>query len=139
MTRVCSRYSSFCCVNSDCLSAGQLNWFDAETGETVVYNGGDIAWTLTSIALVWMMVPGLGFYYCGLLRSRNGLSMIYLSVGTIAIVSFQVSVNTTAGPFMLNTTQQWFLGGFSLAFSDTASPFIGNQRQCSCPRYRSSY
>jgi len=91
--------------------SGQLNWFDAETGKTVVYNGGDIAWTLTSTALVWMMVPGLGFYYCGLLRSKNGLSMIYLSVGTIAVVSFQ-----------------WFVGGFSLAFSDTAGPFIGNQR-----------
>ena len=60
----------------------------------MVYNGGDIAWTLASTALVWIMVPGVGFFYAGLLRRKNGLSMIYLSVGTIAVVSFQVSLNT---------------------------------------------
>lgn len=76
------------------LSAGQLNWFNPDTGKTVVYNGGDIAWTLASTALVWIMVPGVGFFYSGLLRRKNGLSMIYLSVGTIAVVSFQVSLNT---------------------------------------------
>ena len=38
------------------------------------------------------MVPGVGFFYAGLLRRKNGLSMIYLSVGTLAVVSFQVSV-----------------------------------------------
>ena len=73
-----------------CKVAGQLNWFDPDTGKTVVYNGGDIAWTLASTALVWIMVPGVGFFYSGLLRRKNGLSMIYLSVGTIAVVSFQV-------------------------------------------------
>lgn len=73
-----------------CKIAGQLNWFDPDTGNTVVYNGGDIAWTLASTALVWIMVPGVGFFYSGLLRRKNGLSMIYLSMGTIAVVSFQV-------------------------------------------------
>src|SRR5882672_4150399 len=77
------------------LSAGQLNWFDPSTGKKIVYNGGDIAWTLDSTALVWIMIPGIGFFYSGLLRRKNGLSMIYLSVGTIAIVSFQVSANAT--------------------------------------------
>jgi Ammonium Transporter Family len=67
----------------------------------VVYNGGDIAWTLASTALVWIMVPGVGFFYSGLLRRKNGLSMIYLSVGTIAVVSFQVSLNTL--PSQLNS------------------------------------
>lgn len=75
----------------DLLSAGQLNWYDPSTGKTIVYNGGDIAWTLASTALVWIMVPGVGFFYSGLLRRKNGLSMIYLSVGTLAVVSFQVS------------------------------------------------
>jgi len=98
-------------VNITYDASGQLNWYNPDTGETVVYNGGDIAWTLTSTALVWIMVPGIGFFYSGLLRRKNALSMIYLSMGTIAVVSFQ-----------------WFFWGFSLAFSDTANGFIGDLR-----------
>lgn len=74
-----------------------------------VYNMGDIAWTLASTALVWIMIPGVGFFYSGLLRRKNALNMIYLSMMTVAMVSFQ-----------------WFFWGYSLAFSDTASPFIGD-------------
>ncbi|KAG1778183.1 ammonium transporter AmtB-like domain-containing protein [Suillus placidus] len=74
-----------------------------------VFNMGDIAWTLASTALVWIMIPGVGFFYSGLLRRKNALNMIYLSMMTVAMVSFQ-----------------WFFWGYSLAFSDTASPYIGN-------------
>ncbi|KAG1733371.1 ammonium transporter AmtB-like domain-containing protein [Suillus paluster] len=70
---------------------------------------GDIAWTLASTALVWIMIPGVGFFYSGLLRRKNALNMIYLSMMTVAMVSFQ-----------------WFFWGYSLAFSDTASPYIGD-------------
>jgi ammonia channel protein AmtB len=42
------------------------------------------------MALVWIMIPGLGYFYSGLLRRKNALSMIYLSMMTIAVVSFQV-------------------------------------------------
>jgi Amt family ammonium transporter len=55
------------------------------------------------------MIPGLGFLYSGLLRRKNALSMIWLSMVTIAVVSFQ-----------------WFFWGYSLSFSDGASPFIGD-------------
>jgi hypothetical protein len=37
------------------------------------------------------MIPGVGFFYSGLLRRKNALSMIYLSMMTLAVVSFQVS------------------------------------------------
>lgn len=77
------------------------------------------------------MVPGIGFFYCGLLRRKNGLSMIYLSMGTVAVVAFQVRVNATCRLFVPNITRQWFLWGFSLAFSDTANKFIGDLRQYS--------
>ena len=60
-------------------------------GTDVVYNPGDFAWILTSTALVWLMIPGLGFFYSGLLRRKNALSMIFLSVMVLAVVSFQVS------------------------------------------------
>lgn len=36
------------------------------------------------------MIPGLGFFYSGLLRRKNALSMLYLSMMTMAVVSFQV-------------------------------------------------
>ncbi|KZS86990.1 ammonium transporter, partial [Sistotremastrum niveocremeum HHB9708] len=82
---------------------------DDATGESFVYNPGDIAWTLAGTALVWIMIPGVGYFYSGLLRRKNALSMIYLSMMTVAMVSFQ-----------------WFFWGYSLAFSETAGPFIGD-------------
>jgi len=75
----------------------------------VLYSPGDIAWTLASMALVWIMIPGVGYFYSGLLRRKNALSMIYLGMMTIAVVSFQ-----------------WFFWGFSLTFSETGSRFIGD-------------
>lgn len=69
--------------------AGDLTWTD-DSGNVVLYNLGDIAWVLCSTALVWIMIPGLGFFYSGLLRRKNALSMIYLSMMTLAMVSFQV-------------------------------------------------
>jgi len=100
-------------VNITYDASGSINWFDADASPpaTVVYNPGDIAWVLASTALVWIMIPGVGFFYSGLLRRKNALSMIYLSMMTLAVVSFQ-----------------WFFWGFSLAFSDTGSRFIGDLR-----------
>ncbi|CAE7147541.1 unnamed protein product, partial [Rhizoctonia solani] len=89
--------------------SNDIEWYDASTGETVVYNLGDIAWVLACTALVWIMIPGVGFFYSGLLRRKNALSMIYFSMMTLAVVSFQ-----------------WFFWGYSLAFSDGASAFIGD-------------
>jgi Amt family ammonium transporter len=72
-------------------SASQsLQGLDLTNDKPFVYNPGDIAWVLASMALVWIMVPGVGFFYSGLLRRKNALSMIYLSMMTVAVVSFQV-------------------------------------------------
>ena len=72
--------------------AGSIQWYDPDTdgGFTWVYNPGDIAWVLASTALVWLMIPGVGFFYSGLLRRKNALSMIWASMMTLAVVSFQV-------------------------------------------------
>jgi len=61
------------------------------------------------MALVWLMVPGVGLFYSGLLRRKNALSMMFLSIAGVAVGSFQ-----------------WFFWGYSLAFSETASAFIGD-------------
>jgi len=98
-------------VNITYDSSGDLHWYDAASGTTYVYNGGDIAWTIAATALVWIMIPGVGFFYSGLLRRKNALSMIWLSMMCVAVVSFQ-----------------WFFWGFSLAFSDGADAFIGDLR-----------
>ena len=61
------------------------------------------------MALVWLMVPGVGLLYSGLLRRKNALSMLFLSVAGVAVASFQ-----------------WFFWGYSLAFSAGANAFIGD-------------
>ncbi|KAF8817250.1 ammonium transporter [Phlegmacium glaucopus] len=81
----------------------------APDGTTILYNLGDISFVICAMALVWVMFPGVGFFYSGLLRRKNALSMIYISMASIAVVSFQ-----------------WFFWGYSLAFSDTGGRYIGN-------------
>ncbi|PKI83460.1 hypothetical protein MVES1_002545 [Malassezia vespertilionis] len=76
-----------------------------------MYNLGDISWILVSTCLVFLIGPGIGFFYAGLLRRKNALSMIGLCFALMAVVSIQ-----------------WFFWGFSLAFSDSGNPFIGDMK-----------
>jgi Amt family ammonium transporter len=73
------------------------------------YKPGDIAWVLTSTALVFLMCPGLGLFYAGMARMKHSLSLMMLSVLAVAMISIQ-----------------WYLWGYSLTFSATGGPFIGN-------------
>ncbi|KAL4809552.1 ammonium transporter AmtB-like domain-containing protein [Aspergillus unguis] len=73
------------------------------------YSSGDIAWIITSTALVLLMIPGVGFFYSGLARRKSALSLIWLSIMSIGVASFQ-----------------WFFWGYSLAFSHGAGKYIGN-------------
>lgn len=75
----------------------------------VFYDAGDIAWMIVATALVLLMIPGVGFFYSGLARRKSALSLIWLSISAAALISFQ-----------------WFLWGYSLAFSHTAGKFLGN-------------
>ncbi|KAI9267376.1 ammonium transporter AmtB-like domain-containing protein [Sporodiniella umbellata] len=78
--------------------------------DTPKYQSGDIAWILTSTALVWLMIPGVGYFYSGMARQKNALSLIVACVLSLVVVSVQ-----------------WFIWGYSLTFSKTStSPFIGN-------------
>ncbi len=85
----------------------------ASTGskpEIPAFSQGNIAWVLTSAALVLMMTPALGFFYGGMVRKKNVLNTLSLSFVTIATVSFI-----------------WILWGYSLAFGpDALGGFIGN-------------
>jgi len=60
------------------------------TGETPTFDPGDLAFILISTGMVWFMITGLGFYYTGMLRAKNALSLILLSLWSASIVSIQV-------------------------------------------------
>lgn len=87
------------------------------------------------MALVWIMVPGVGLFYSGLLRRKNALSMIFLSMAGVAVGSFQwffwgkfvffifrvteKEEKNTAGKKLTPTPK--IFTGYSLTFSDTGS------------------
>jgi Amt family ammonium transporter len=74
----------------------------------VSINSGDTAWMLVSTALVMLMTPGLAFFYGGLVRRKNVLSVMmqcFMLVGVISI--------------------QWVLFGYSLAFGPDHAGLIG--------------
>ncbi len=72
-------------------------------------NSGDIAWVMTSTALVLLMVPGVGLFYAGMVRKKNVVSMI-----TLSIIS------------MIIACVVWVVYGYSLSFSGDVSGFMGN-------------
>jgi Amt family ammonium transporter len=71
-------------------------------------NAGDTAWIIAASALVMLMTPGVGFFYGGLVRRKNIISMIALSFIAFALVSVQ-----------------WVLYGYSLAFGPDVGGIIG--------------
>ncbi len=75
-----------------------------------VLNTGDTAWMLVSSALVLLMIPGLAFFYGGMVRQKNVLSTIMHSFVAMGIVGVQ-----------------WAIIGYSLAFGpDAFMGLIGN-------------
>lgn len=74
---------------------------------------GDVAWMLTSTALVLLMTPGLAFFYGGMIQPKNIISTMLQSFIAMGIVSVI-----------------WIIFGFSLAFGDSIGPekygFLGN-------------
>jgi len=70
-------------------------------------NGADTAWMLASTALVLLMTPALGFFYGGLVRAKNTLNTIMMSVAAVGFVGVA-----------------WALIGYSLAFAP-GSFFLG--------------
>jgi Amt family ammonium transporter len=72
-------------------------------------NSGDTAWLLLSAALVMLMTPGLAFFYGGLVRRKNVLSVLMQCMMLLCLISVQ-----------------WVLFGYSLAFGPDFHHFIGN-------------
>jgi Amt family ammonium transporter len=72
-------------------------------------DGSTIAWLLCATALVMLMTPGVGFFYGGLVRKKNFISMVALSFIAFALVCIQ-----------------WIFIGYTLAFGGDAGGFVGN-------------
>jgi Amt family ammonium transporter len=73
-------------------------------------NSGDTAWVLMSSALVLLMtVPGLAFFYGGLVRRKNVLSILMQCFIILCVISLQ-----------------WVLFGYSLAFGPDFHGLIGD-------------
>src|ERR1044072_1978484 len=51
------------------------------------YSSADIAWVLVSSALVFLMTPGLAFFYGGMVHRKNVLSTMIKSMVAAGIVS----------------------------------------------------
>ncbi|HEX3641430.1 MAG TPA: ammonium transporter, partial [Ktedonobacteraceae bacterium] len=86
------------------LAGGSAGAFKADA-----INPGDTAWVLVSSALVMIMTPAVGFFYGGMVRSKNVVSVIKQSMVILALISIQ-----------------WVLFGYSLAFGkDIGAGILG--------------
>jgi Amt family ammonium transporter len=81
---------------------------DSADGTVAQIDKGDTAWLLTSCALVLLMTPGLAFFYGGMVRSKNILSVLMQSFVACGLI-----------------TVQWVLFGYSLAFGPDHGHLIG--------------
>ena len=52
-------------------------------------NTGDTGWVLACSALVMLMTPGLAFFYGGMVRRKNVLSVLMQCFTILAIISLQ--------------------------------------------------
>ena len=71
---------------------------------TPTINSADTAWMLVSTALVLMMTPALGFFYGGMVRTKNALNTLMMSFISLGFVGLG-----------------WALLGYSLAFAKGGS------------------
>lgn len=73
-------------------------------------NAADTAWVLGSAGLVMFMTPGLALFYGGMIRARNALNTIALTVACLGVVAVI-----------------WVAYGYSLSFGGDAGGFIGGR------------
>ncbi len=73
------------------------------------YSPADIAWIIVATALVFLMTPGLAFFYGGMVHRKNVISTMMKSVVAAGVVSVL-----------------WIFVGYSLCFGEDLGGFIGN-------------
>jgi Amt family ammonium transporter len=73
------------------------------------YNSADIGWIIVATALVFLMTPGLAFFYGGMVHRKNIISTMIKSIVATGVVSIL-----------------WIVVGYSLCFGESIGGFIGN-------------
>ena len=88
-----------------------ISFGGASAGEYDVslINSGDTAWMLISAALVMLMIPAVGFFYAGMVRSKNVVSVLKHSMVIMSLVALQ-----------------WVIVGYSLVFGADINGMIGD-------------
>ncbi|MBX3257249.1 MAG: ammonium transporter [Chitinophagaceae bacterium] len=81
----------------------------ADFSDTSQYNPADIAWIVVAAALVFLMTPGLAFFYGGMVHRKNVISTMMKSVVAAGVVSVL-----------------WVFVVYSLCFGEDIGGFIGN-------------
>src|SRR5258705_7936784 len=81
----------------------------ADFADTGKYNSADVAWIIVATALVFLMTPGLAFFYGGIVHRKNVISNMIKSMVAAGIVSVL-----------------WITVGYSLSFGESIGGFIGN-------------
>lgn len=76
---------------------------------TKAYNAADIAWIIVATALVFLMTPGLAFFYGGMVHRKNVISTMIKSIVAAGVVGVL-----------------WVVVGFSLCFGDSIGGIIGD-------------
>jgi Amt family ammonium transporter len=73
------------------------------------YNGADVAWLIVATALVFLMTPGLAFFYGGMVTRKNVISTMIKSLIAAGVISVL-----------------WVVVGYSLAFGPDVHGVIGD-------------
>ncbi|MBC7738070.1 MAG: ammonium transporter [Candidatus Saccharibacteria bacterium] len=82
---------------------------DAVAAAGPVMDKGDVAWMMTSTALVlFMTIPGLALFYGGLVRAKNMLSILMQTTMIACVVMVM-----------------WVIYGYSVTFGGGTSPYWG--------------
>jgi ammonium transporter, Amt family len=82
-------------------------------------SAADTAWMLVAAALVLLMTPALAFFYGGLVRSKNALNTMMMSVVALGFVGvlwalFGYSLAFAPGSSWIGDTSRFFLRGVGL-------------------------
>lgn len=72
-------------------------------------NTGDTAWVLTAAAMVLLMIPGLAFFYGGMVRSKSVLNVLMMVMGALFVVGVL-----------------WVFFGYSIAFGTSSNGLFGD-------------
>ena len=81
--------------------------------QTPELNGADTAWVMISTAMVLLMTPALAFFYGGLVRSKNVLNTIMMSIASLGVVGLSWALVGYSFAFAPGNT---FIGGFDYLF-----------------------